>query len=64
MILLSAKKSMNFAAVVPICGKGDPAQAKLIKDLPIWVFHGAKEPVVPNAIPRIWWVRLKSAAAM
>jgi predicted peptidase len=37
----------RFAAIAPVCGKGEPAKAQLIKDLPIWVFHGAKDPVVP-----------------
>lgn len=37
----------RFAAIVPICGHGDPAQAGKIKDLPVWVFHGAKDDVVP-----------------
>lgn len=30
----------RFAAVVPICGAGDTTKAALIKDLPIWAFHG------------------------
>lgn len=31
----------KFAAVVPICGRGDPAKmATLLKEKPIWVFHG------------------------
>ena len=38
-----------FAAVVPICGGGNPADAGRLKGLPIWVFHGAKDPVVPIA---------------
>jgi predicted peptidase len=37
----------RFAAIAPVCGKGDPTRAPLIKDLPAWVFHGAKDPVVP-----------------
>jgi predicted peptidase len=37
----------RFAAVAPICGGGDPGQADRLKDIPIWVFHGAKDPVVP-----------------
>jgi predicted peptidase len=37
----------RFAAIVPICGRGDPDKAAVIKDLPIWVFHGAKDDVVP-----------------
>ena len=37
----------RFAAIAPICGKGDPAKADRIKHLPAWVFHGAKDPLVP-----------------
>lgn len=37
----------RFAAVVPICGGGRPFLAKAMKDVPAWVFHGAKDPVVP-----------------
>lgn len=37
----------RFAAIAPVCGKGDPSQAPRIKDLPAWVFHGEKDPVVP-----------------
>jgi predicted peptidase len=37
----------RFAAIAPICGGGDPRTADRIKDLPIWVFHGAKDNVVP-----------------
>lgn len=42
----------RFAAVVPICG-GMPwyidkqQAADTLRHLPIWVFHGAKDPVVP-----------------
>ena len=35
-----------FAAIAPICGGGDPEKAEQIKDIPIWVFHGAKDLVV------------------
>jgi predicted peptidase len=37
----------RFAAIVPICSRTDPSQAEKIKDLPVWVFHGAKDDVVP-----------------
>ena len=36
----------RFAAIVPICGRGDPKQAEKIKDLPIWAFHGDADPAV------------------
>ena len=32
-----------FAAAVPVCGGGAPATAPLIKDIPIWIFHGAED---------------------
>jgi len=37
-----------FAAIVPICGRGDPALAERIKHIPTWIFHGAKDTVVPE----------------
>ena len=39
----------RFAAIVPICGGGRPSKAAALKDLPIWVFHGAQDNVVPLA---------------
>lgn len=44
----------RFAAVAPICGGGDPIgvllpdakKAELLKSLPVWAFHGAKDSVV------------------
>lgn len=39
----------RFAAVAPICGGGTRFAACLMKDVPVWVFHGAKDPVVPIA---------------
>jgi predicted peptidase len=35
----------RFAALAPICGAGDPTKAVAIKDIPTWVFHGAKDTV-------------------
>jgi len=37
----------RFAAIVPICGGGDPRDAARLRDLPVWAFHGAKDSVVP-----------------
>jgi predicted peptidase len=36
-----------FAAAVPIAGAGDPSKASLLKDLPIWAFHGSVDATVP-----------------
>lgn len=37
----------RFAAIVPICGGGNPADAPRLKPVPIWAFHGAKDQAVP-----------------
>ena len=37
----------KFAAIMPICGGGEPAKVEGLKDLPIWVFHGGKDQTVP-----------------
>lgn len=44
---LAAAHPDRFAAIVPICGGGDPDTAKRLRSLPIWVFHGGKDPLVP-----------------
>jgi predicted peptidase len=36
-----------FAAAVPICSAGDPANAPKLVHLPIWCFHGDADPLVP-----------------
>ncbi len=35
-----------FAAAVPICGAGDTSKAASIASIPIWIFHGAEDPIV------------------
>ncbi len=37
----------RFAAIAPICGGGDRQFGKHLKGIPTWVFHGAKDRVVP-----------------
>jgi predicted peptidase len=44
---LAAAHPEKFAAIAPICGGGNPADAAKLAKLPIWVFHGAKDPTVP-----------------
>ena len=46
---LAAAHPEKFAAIAPICGGGNPRQAEKLKDLPIWIFHGAKDNTVPIA---------------
>jgi len=45
---IAAAHPDRFAALIPICGGGDPAaMASALKSLPIWVFHGDADPAVP-----------------
>jgi len=44
---LAAAHPERFAAIAPICGGGNPADASKLRGLPIWVFHGEKDAVVP-----------------
>lgn len=49
---LVERHSNKFAAAVPICGGGDATRAFFLKDLPIWVFHGAEDETVPPEYSR------------
>ena len=52
---LGLKYPEKFAALAPICGGGNiidmvlagPEHEAALRALPIWAFHGAKDPVVP-----------------
>ncbi len=37
----------KFAAVIPICGGGDPKRVSVLKNVPVWVFHGKQDKIVP-----------------
>jgi len=37
----------KFAAIAPISANGEPDDACTLKDVPVWVFHGEKDDVVP-----------------
>lgn len=41
-----------LAAAVPICGGADLEKAGKFKDVPLWIFHGAKDTVVPADLSR------------
>ena len=49
---LAAAYPSRFAAIVPICGGtnlhiGFPDRIQVLKSVPVWAFHGAKDDVVP-----------------
>lgn len=52
-----------FAAAIPICGGGDPAIAKKVRKVKWWVFHGAKDDVVPPINSEIMVAALKEAGS-
>lgn len=41
-----------FAAGIPVCGGGYPAEAERLAQIPIWVLHGADDNVVPASMSR------------
>ncbi|MEM8952649.1 MAG: prolyl oligopeptidase family serine peptidase [Verrucomicrobiota bacterium] len=43
---LLAQEPELFAAGIPVAGGANPNQAEALKDIPIWAFHGAKDPTV------------------
>jgi len=51
----------RFAAIAPICGGGEPYRARALKHLPVWVFHGAKDDVVPLQASQVMVDALKKA---
>ena len=51
----------RFAALVPICGGGDPKMVRRLSSVAIWVFHGAKDRAVPLAFSEEMVEALKKA---
>jgi len=43
---LACRHPERFAAIAPICGGGDWDLAYRLKTVPVWAFHGARDPVV------------------
>ncbi len=46
---IAAEFPEKFAAIAPICGRGNVLDAPRLVNLPTWVFHGGKDPAVPFA---------------
>lgn len=44
---LGAKFPERFCALAPVCGGGEPGDARRLVGVPIWCFHGEVDPVVP-----------------
>ena len=50
-----------FAAAVPVCGGADPDQAGKIRNIPMWVFHGEADRVVPPEMSRAMVAAVRKA---
>lgn len=60
---LASANPERFAAIAPICGGGQPFMARRLRDIPVWVFHGAKDPTVPVKMSEDMVDALKKAGA-
>jgi predicted peptidase len=58
---LAARRPELFAAVVPICGGGDPSQARRLKNVPVWAVHGDADRTVPLECSRVMIQALRDA---
>jgi predicted peptidase len=58
---LASYTPKRFAAIVPICGGGEAIAARYLPHLPAWVFHGAKDSVVPLSRSQVMVDALKQA---
>ena len=52
-----------FAAAVPLCGGWDPNTAATFKDVPLWIFHGAKDRVIRPERSQVMVEALKAAGS-
>lgn len=46
-IILVAQEPERFASLVPVCGGVDYLDSLRLRDVPIWAFHGEKDPIIP-----------------
>ncbi len=46
-IVLVAREPERFASLVPVCGGVDYLDSLRLRNVPIWAFHGEKDPIVP-----------------
>lgn len=58
---LVCRRPELFAAAVVVCGGADEGQAARVKDVPVWLFHGAKDGAVLPARSRNMVQALKKA---
>lgn len=60
---LLARRPEWFAAAVAVCGGADLATASRIATIPLWVWHGEADPLVPVVRSRLMVEALKKAGS-
>jgi predicted peptidase len=58
---LAVKYPERWAAIVPVCGRGDPTKAAAIKDVPCWCHHGDEDMAVKVTLSQKMIEALKAA---
>ena len=53
----AASAADRFAAIIPICGGGEPIAAGRLAKMPIWVFHGERPGRAASPARRRWSTR-------
>jgi predicted peptidase len=61
---MAADHPNRFAAVVPICGRGDLKDAPQLKELPIWVFVGDQDRVFQANVDLVEAIRKAGSQAI
>jgi len=49
----------KFATAIPVCGWGDTSKAEVIKEIPVWIFHGDDDAIVSVDYSRKMYNALK-----
>lgn len=44
---LAARDRQRYAAIAPMFGEGEPELAAELADVPVWIYHGERDDVVP-----------------
>jgi predicted peptidase len=44
---LAIQNPERFAAIIPVCARGYSQDVYVLKDVPVWAFHGEKDDIVP-----------------
>lgn len=56
-----AMSQSKFAAAIALCGYGDASMIPHVAKIPVWIFQGQSDPIVPVEKARAWAASLKQA---